>query len=109
MAASSITLELTIPLPDSSEYLYIGQFTPSTSMPAAGEPIDIPGNTHLRKLFTDSGGGYATQFSESAQTLKFYRGKDPGNAGGADIALQVVGAAVDISAGGPFNYMAIGS
>lgn len=108
MAASSITLEFTIPLTE-SEYLYIGQFTPSTSFPVGGEPIDIPGNTHIRKMFTDSGGGYASQFLEGTQALKFYRGKDPGNAGGADIALQVVTTAADISAGGPFNYMAIGS
>lgn len=43
-------------------------------------------------------GGYIFEWVKSTGKVKAYRQKDPGNAGGADIALPEVGDTVDLSA-----------
>lgn len=107
MAASSIQVTHDIPI-GATLRLYMGTFTPSTSYPTGGEPIDLPNNTRLVKMFTTGGGGYSTNFISSSQLLKVYRQKDPAAAGGADIALPEVGSTVDLSAS-TFEFFAIGS
>jgi hypothetical protein len=42
--------------------------------------------------------GYTCSWDRSNQKLKVFRQKDPGNAGGADIALPEVGDTVDLAA-----------
>lgn len=110
MAASVLTVEKDIPI-GQTEHLYEGTFKPSTSYPTGGEPFDATGNTRFSKVLTGAGvasGGYVTAFDKATQKLKIYRSKDPAAAGGADIPLQEVANAVDLSAV-TFEFIALGA
>lgn len=51
----------------------------------------------VHDLRVDPSGGYVPRWDKTNNKVMLYIGKDPGNAGGADIVLQEVGA-VDVSA-----------
>lgn len=71
--------------------------TPDNSYVANGYAIAVAGYEKL-KAVVGSFPGYTTWWDEPNQKLKIFRQKDPANAGGADIALPEVAAAVDLSA-----------
>lgn len=54
--------------------------------------------TSLGDLDVGNPAGYVLEWVQSTGKVKAYRGKDPGNAGGADIPLVEVANAVDLSA-----------
>lgn len=83
---------------------YLGTIAMDNSYPTGGEPIDVANNERFAFLnavgggTTATGAGYLYQFDAPNQKLVAFRQKDPGNAGGADIALPEVGNTTDLSA-----------
>lgn len=53
--------------------------------------------TEISDLDLGAGAGIVFEFDKANMKIKAYRNKDPGAAGGADIALPEVGNAVDIT------------
>lgn len=101
MTASGIVNDVDRDGQSQTIHTYMGTFTPSTSYPntggTVGEPIAIPKCSHIRKMVATAA-GYTTWFDASKQVLHFYRQKDPGATGGADIALPEVANTTDLSA-----------
>lgn len=62
-----------------------------------GVAIDVSTNKAFSRIVGLNGAGYVGFFDPATQLLKVYRQKDPGNAGGADIALVEVANAVDLT------------
>lgn len=83
---------------------YFGTIALDSSYPTGGEAIDVSGNEQIDFLIARGGGttatgaGYVYEWDAPNQKLLAFRTKDPGNAGGADIVLQQVANAVDLSA-----------
>lgn len=89
--------------------LYHGTIALDDSYPTGGEALDLTGNEKFDVLIAQSEGGYVFSFNPSDQKLLAYRQKDPGDAGGADIALPQVANTTDLSALTAINFIAIGS
>lgn len=87
--------------------LYEGTIAADNSYANGGEVVDASGNAVFDLLFAQAP-GYVCSFDPSTQKMTVYRQKDPGNAGGADIALVEVANAVDLSAV-PFRFLAVGA
>lgn len=76
MAASAVAISDRISL-GHTDYLYIGVFTPSTSYPTGGEPIDltaasgIPGPSKIKRFIPQRApGGAFPSFIDSSQKLR---------------------------------------
>lgn len=67
--------------------------------------LDFP--VQISDVRVDPSGGYVPTWDRTNGKVKLFIGKDPGNAGGADIVLQEVGS-VDVSAT-VFNFTAWGN
>lgn len=79
-----------------TEHLYVGRVTAGPNYATGGNLFDLAANTRL--AFADIKlPGYLVTFDPATQLAKVYRQKDPGNAGGADIALVEVANAVDLT------------
>lgn len=106
--AAVVTIQRDIPI-GQTEHLYIGTIAMDDSYPTGGEALDVAKNERFETLIADSNGGYVFSFVPSSQKLLAYRTKDPGNAGGADIVLQEVANAVDLSGLTAIPFIAIGA
>lgn len=75
------------------------QITGDSSYPTNGWAL-TPANLRLSTIdfiSVPAAGGIVFEYDYTNQKLKAYRQKDPGNAGGADIALPEVGNGVSLS------------
>lgn len=66
--------------------------------------LDLP--VSITDVHVQSSGGYVPRWDATNGKVMLYVGKDPGNAGGADVVLQEVGS-VDVS-GTTFRFTAWG-
>jgi hypothetical protein len=89
--------------------LAVKKVTFSSSYSTGGEALTAAdfGMVALAVVIPMPAGGYVFEYDYANAKLKAYRQKDPGNAGGADIPLPEVSAAVNIS-GSPTYCIAIG-
>lgn len=106
--AAVVTITRDIPI-GQTEHLYHGTIAMDSSYPTGGEAIDVSGNEKFEVLIPDSANGYVFRFDAPNQKLLAYRTKDPGDAGGADIVLQQVANATDLSAVTAIPFIAIGA
>ena len=95
--AATLTVKQSVGLGNSLT-LYTGTITFDNSYPTGGEAIDATGDIGYLSLIPGPSAGYVFEWDEANQKIKAYRQKDPGNAGGADIALPEVAATTDLSA-----------
>ncbi len=79
--------------------LVICQVTLDSSYPTGGEAMTAAnfGLDQILTVFAQSMGGYVFSWDSTNSKLLAYRSKDPGDAGGADIVLQQVANATDLS------------
>ncbi len=112
MSAQVVNIQSRIKI-GNSKALYVGEIVPPSSYVTGGTAVDTTANTPIAgpakfdHMQISSVGGYVPSFVKSSQKVLLYRQKDPGNAGGADIALPEVGSTVDVS-GTTFPFMALG-
>jgi hypothetical protein len=92
-----------------TERIYLLTIAMDSSYPSGGEALDLAGNRTIKFLSCPPKGGYVFSWDQDNQKLLAYRTKDPGAAGGADIVLQEVSAATDLSALTDVRAFAIGS
>jgi hypothetical protein len=79
------------------EHLYLVAVAFDSSYPTGGEALDLAANRNLKRLILQSTAGYVFSWDQANQKIKVYITKDPGNAGGADVVLQQVANATDLS------------
>lgn len=112
--AAAVTITEKVSL-GGTDNLYLGTIAMDSSYPTGGEVLDattatpLPGPTKFKFLTVAQSGGYVAEFIPSSQKLKFYRQKNPADAGGADIPLPEVANAVDLSGLTAIPFMAIGA
>jgi hypothetical protein len=91
------------------EHFYLVSVAFDNSYLNGGEPLDLAANRNLKRVLLQPTSGYVFEWDKANQAVKVYRQKDPGNAGGADIALVEVANAVDLSALTDVSGIAIGN
>lgn len=79
------------------DHYYLVTVAFDSSYATNGEALDLAANRSIKRLILQPTAGYVFEWDRANQKIKAYRGKDPGNAGGADIPLVEVANAVDLS------------
>jgi hypothetical protein len=105
--AATVTVQRDIQLAEGGgEHLLLGTIVPGTYA-TGGVAVDPAKNELVEFVFTGASSGYVSAWDSVNQKLLVYRQKDPGAAGGADIALVEVANAVDLS-GVTFKFAGFG-